>query len=78
MQDEAGEVELRDDEGGLRPEFLHAVVAALDADDAARLRDLTLKLHAADLANLIELLRPEQRRALIATLGEDFDAAALA
>jgi magnesium transporter len=77
MQDEAGEVELRDDEGGLRPEFLHAVVAALDADDAAKLRDLTLKLHAADLANLIELLRPEQRRALIATLGEDFDAAAL-
>src|SRR3546814_3134875 len=31
----------------------------------------------ADLADLIELLRPEQRTMLIATLGEDFDAATL-
>ena len=77
MQDEAGEVELRDDEGGIRSEFLHAVVAALDAGEAAKLRELTLPLHEADLANLIELLRPEQRAALISTLGEDFDAAAL-
>ena len=77
MQDEAGEVELRDEEGGIRSEFLHAVVAALDAGEAAKLRELTLPLHEADLANLIELLRPEQRAALIATLGEDFDAAAL-
>ena len=77
MQDEAGEVELRDDEGEMRPEFLHAVIAALDAGEAAKLRDLTLPLHEADLADLIELLRPEQRTMLIETLGEDFDAAAL-
>ena len=77
MQDEAGEVELRDDEGGIRSEFLHAVAAALDEGDAAKLRELTLPLHEADLANLIELLRPEQRGALISTLGADFDAAAL-
>ena len=77
MQDEAGEVELRDEEGGIRSEFLHAVVAALDAGEAANLRELILPLHEADLANLIELLRPEQRAALISTLGEDFDAAAL-
>ncbi len=77
MQDAAGEVELRDDEGGIRPEFLHAVVAALDAGEAANLRELTLPLHGADLADLIELLRPEQRATLIATLGEDLDASAL-
>jgi magnesium transporter len=77
MQDEAGEVDLRDEEGEIRPEFLHAVVAALDAGEAAKLRDLTLPLHEADLADLIELLRPEQRTMLIATLGEDFDAATL-
>ena len=77
MQDAAGEVELRDEEGGIRSEFLHAVVAALDEGDAAKVRELTLSLHEADLANLIELLRPEQRGALIATLGVDFDAAAL-
>jgi magnesium transporter len=77
MQDAAGEVELRDEEGGLRSEFLHAVVAALDAGDAAKVRELALPLHEADLADLIELLRPEQRETLITTLGKDFDAAAL-
>jgi magnesium transporter len=77
MQDEAGEVDLRDEEGEIRPEFLHAVAAALDAGEAGKLRDLALPLHEADLADLIELLRPEQRTMLIATLGEDFDAATL-
>jgi magnesium transporter len=77
MQDEAGEVDLRDEEGEIRPEFLHAVIAALDTGEAAKLRDLALPLHEADLADLIELLRPEQRTMLIATLGEDFDAATL-
>jgi magnesium transporter len=77
MQDAAGEVQLRDEEGGIRPDFLHAVSAALDENDAAQVRELTLKLHEADLADLIELLRPEQRELLIAALGEDFKAAAL-
>jgi magnesium transporter len=77
MQDAAGEVELRDEEGGIRSEFLHAVAAALDDGNAERVRQLTLPLHAADLADLIGLLRPEQRGELIATLGPDFDAAAL-
>ena len=77
MQDAAGEVQLRDEEGGIRSDFLHAVSAALDENDAAKVRELTLKLHEADLADLIELLRPEQRELLIAALGEDFKAAAL-
>jgi magnesium transporter len=77
MQDAAGDVELRDEEGGVSSEFLHAVTAALEDGNAARLRELTLPLHAADLADLIALLRPEQRGQLISTLGPDFDAAAL-
>ncbi|HEX2448224.1 MAG TPA: magnesium transporter [Methyloceanibacter sp.] len=77
MQDAAGEVELRDEEGGIRSEFLHDVSAAIDAGDVAKARQLTLKLHAADLADLIQLLRPEQRGVLITMLGEDFKAAAL-
>ncbi len=77
MQDAAGEVELRDEEGGIRSDFLHAVTAALDEGDAAKVRELTLKLHEADLADLIQMLRPEQRNRLIETLGEDFNAAAL-
>jgi magnesium transporter len=78
MQDEAGEVELRDEEGGIRSDFLHVITEALEARDAAKARELALKLHAADLADLIALLRPEQRGELITMLGDDLDAAALA
>ena len=77
MQDAASEVQLRDEEGGIRPDFLHAVATALEEGDAARVRALTLDLHEADLADLIQLLRPDARAALIATLGDDFKAAAL-
>jgi magnesium transporter len=77
MQDAAGEVELRDEEGGIRSDFLHAIVVALDDEDAAKVRGLTMPLHEADLADLIQLLRPEQRGLLISTLGDDFKPGAL-
>jgi magnesium transporter len=77
MQDAAGEIPLRDEEGAFRSEFLHAVEAALEAGDAQKVREFTLPLHEADLADLIQLLRPEQREPLITTLGRDFNAAAL-
>jgi len=77
MQDAASEVELRDEDGDIRSDFLHAVSSALEEGDAARVRALTLDLHEADLADLIQLLRPEERAGLIATLGDDFKAAAL-
>jgi len=73
MRDAAGEIELRDEEGGIRSDFVHAVAEALDSGDTSKLRDLVLPLHEADLADLIELLRPEQRATLITTLGPDFD-----
>jgi hypothetical protein len=77
MQDVATEVQLRDEEGGIRPDYLHAVSSALDDDNAAKVRELTLDLHEGDLADLIELLNPDQRERLIATLGKDFKPAAL-
>jgi magnesium transporter len=77
MQDAAGEIQLRDEEGALRPDFLHAVEDALETGDKSRVRELALPLHEADLADLIELLRPEQRESLIAILGRDFNASAL-
>lgn len=76
MQDSATE-ELRDEEGSIRSEFLHAVSDALEVKDVSRARELTLNLHEADLADLIELLRPEERAALIEALGQDFKAQAL-
>ena len=77
MQDAATEVQLRDEEGGIRSDFLHAVSDALEADDVARARALTLELHEADLADLIQLLRQDERAELIKALGQDFKAAAL-
>lgn len=77
MQDAVGEVQLRDEEGDIRPDFLHAVSDALEADESARARALTIDLHEADLADLIQVLRPDERAALIEVLGDDFKAAAL-
>ena len=77
MQDAASEIQLRDEEGGFRSEFLHEVQTALDEANSSRLRELTLGLHEADLADLIQLLKPDQRAELIATLGSEFNAAAL-
>jgi magnesium transporter len=77
MQDAAGETLLRDEDGVLRPEFVRNVDAALELGDADTVRALTLPLHEADLADLIQLLQPDQRETLIDMLGRDFNAAAL-
>ncbi len=77
MQDAVQEVEFRDEEGDIRPDFLHAVSDALEAQDTTRARALTLDLHEADLADLIQVLRAEDRAKLIEALGDDFKAAAL-
>ena len=77
MQDAVSDLSLRDEEGDIRPEFLHAVAAALDEGDGARARALTVDLHEADLADLLEVLRQDGRAKLIEALGEDFKAAAL-
>ena len=38
MQDAATEIQLRDEEGDIRSDFLHAVSHALETEDAARVR----------------------------------------
>ncbi len=55
----------------LSPEFVRAVVEALDARNDEAVRQLVAPLHAADVADLIGLLRPFERRALLAALGEE-------
>ncbi|HBF61263.1 MAG TPA: magnesium transporter, partial [Methyloceanibacter sp.] len=77
MQDAVSNFPLRDEEGDVRPEFLHAVTDALESGDIARARSLTLDLHEADLADLIEVLRQDERAELIEALGDEFKAAAL-
>ena len=77
MQDALSDFPLRDEEGDIRPEFLHAVTDALESGDTAHARKLTRDLHEADLADLLEVLRQDDRANLIEALGDEFKAAAL-
>lgn len=66
-----------DDEIGLSPDFVRNVVDRIDAGDAPAVRGATHGLHPSDVAELLELLRPDERRTLVAILGPDLDFAAL-
>ncbi len=59
-------------------ELVRAVTDALNVGDTSDLRALVANVEGGDLADLIELLAPEQRVALIQALGADFDFEALA
>lgn len=69
--------EFRDEDGVLRPEFVAATHAAIEAGDRKRLAELVADLHESDLGELIEELDSEDRPRLITLLGSDFDFAAL-
>jgi magnesium transporter len=68
---------MRDDDGDIRPEFIEKVSAAVQAADAAFLRQVVAELHEADLGDLIEALDPEERPRLVELMGADFDFSAL-
>lgn len=53
----------------LTPEFVRSVAAAIDAEDAEAFAGLTREMHPADIADLIGLLREDEREALIGLLG---------
>lgn len=72
MQDARENPQVRDGEGALLSGYVQEVQAALEAEDSAWIHALTAKLHEADLADLIELLRADQRAQLIDSLGPDF------
>jgi len=55
------------------PEHVRAVAEAVEADDKERVRALLADVHGPDLADLIELLGPDERVAIIQVLGPDFD-----
>jgi magnesium transporter len=68
---------MRDEDGDIRPEFIEKVSAAVQAADAAFLRQIVAELHEADLGNLIEALDPDDRPRLVELTGADFDFSAL-
>lgn len=54
----------------LSPEFIDQVCVALDGGDREAVGALLLKLHAADQADLLGLVKPSQRRRLIRLMGD--------
>jgi magnesium transporter len=68
---------MRDEDGDLRPEFVEKVSRAVQAADAAFLRQVVAELHEADLGDLIEALDPDDRPRLVELTGADFDFSAL-
>ncbi|PSM19977.1 MULTISPECIES: magnesium transporter [Nitratireductor] len=71
------EIGLYSDDGFIRPSFLTHIGAAIADRDVLTLKRDVAGLHQSELGDLIEALLPDQRRALVDLLGEDFDFSAL-
>ena len=59
-----------DEDDRLKPEFLTAVLAAVEEGDSEKARDLVSPLHPADIADLLELIPSERRADVAAALGD--------
>ena len=69
---------IKDEEDRLRPDFVARVLDAVaDGDDEAA-QALVKDLHPADVADLIELARADERDGLVAALADLVDAEVLA
>ncbi|MBG6117836.1 MULTISPECIES: magnesium transporter [unclassified Sphingobium] len=59
-----------DEDDRLKPEFVSAVLDAVEEGDAERARDLVSPLHPADIADLLELTPADRRGELATALGD--------
>ncbi|MFD1326805.1 magnesium transporter [Mycoplana ramosa] len=64
-------------DGSVRSDFLMHVGAAIADRDLLFLRRHVANLHESEMGDLLEAIQPEQRRALVSLLGDEFDLAAL-
>lgn len=64
-------------EEALTPGFVRSVLDAVDRADAVEVKRLVAGLRPADMAELLELLRQDERHDLVDMLGADFDAEVL-
>lgn len=78
LAEEPEDEEVMDAEDRLRPEFVERVLDAVHDGDAETARALVEPLHPADVADLIELARADEREGLVAALAELVDADVLA
>ncbi|HEX8535212.1 MAG TPA: magnesium transporter, partial [Allosphingosinicella sp.] len=63
-----------DEDDRLRPEFVREVLERVEAGDTEGARSLVEPLHPADVADLFELIDPDERRALAAAVADVLDA----
>jgi magnesium transporter len=68
---------MRNEDGGIRPEFVEEITRCIKAQDAPFLRAVVAELHEADLGDLIAALDAEERVSLVELTGTDFDFSAL-
>jgi magnesium transporter len=62
-----------DGDYALNPDFVREVCDVLDGGNGDRARELFFRLHSADQADLLGLVRPSERRDLIKVVGRDLD-----
>ncbi|CAN7525977.1 magnesium transporter [Pararhizobium sp. LjRoot238] len=65
------------EDGSVRSDYLMHVGAAIADRDLLYLRQHVARLHASEMGDVLESIQPDQRRALVSLLGEDFDLSAL-
>ena len=69
----AGSEEAGLDLYGLTPELIGATEKALDDSDLERVEALVVPLHAADMADLLEMVTPDERRLIVEVLRPEVD-----
>ena len=75
--DREGNPDIYGENGAIRASYLAEIGAAVADRDVVTLKRDLADLHQSELGDLLEALLPDQRRALVGLLGEDFDFAAL-
>ena len=70
-------LQMRDEEGQLRHEFVEEITRAIQAAARPMLCEVVAELHEADLGDLIAALEPDDRVTLVELTGTDFDFSAL-
>src|SRR6201994_2636231 len=70
-------LQMRDEDGEIRHEFVEEITRAIHQADTVLLRAVVAELHEADLGDLIAALDAEDRVSLVELTGTDFDFSAL-